>query len=55
MTFKWAVVLNSSSVNQYYIGMFDSKEEAWAWINKRDPFRQQSYHTIKIQEKEEVN
>lgn len=43
-----------SSVTRYYYGVFNSKEEAWIWINKRDLYRKQEWNVIKL-ENEDVN
>ena len=46
------VVVRIRSTGNEHIGAFDSKDEAWDWVNKKDPYRQEAWSIILLQDKE---
>jgi hypothetical protein len=46
----WVAVHRQGLYTRYF-GLFESKEDAWKWINQKDMFRQQEWWTLYIEDK----
>lgn len=46
------VVTKRAGVSNYYYGMFDNKDDAWQWINRKDPYRLKEWTVWAVEKKE---
>lgn len=52
MNSKFVAVKTSQSVYREHYGIFDTLDDAWSWINSKDPRRQQEWYVLTISDKE---